>query len=145
MDREKTVQLKKRRNCFSEILPRQQIYLWISSRGGRTKFAQSSTHRSAFGSELLHPPVKWNRTVETVEGSKLHIRNLSAEIVLEPKSVWLLIILTPTGSSWSSHTVKTQKGKQLERCADDSLRGTRHILFFFVFVFFLLSLKRVKV
>ena len=99
------------------------------------------------------PPstMKSNRTIKTLNGSNLHIRNYELLNILgTQRIVWLLVVLTPTGSSCSFHTVRPKKENSGEMCTEDSWRGTRHtfvsVLFvFFVFVFFLLSLNRVKV
>lgn len=152
---EKTVQLKKRRNCFSKILPRKQSYLQISSllltSPGWTDEVCSEFNTSQLRVNLAlnyFIPVKWSRTVETAEGSKLHIRNFEWWNTLGSKNCvtvdhadanWVVLIFS------CCKVPKKENSRSRERCADDSLRGTRHILFFFFVFVFLLSLNGVKV
>lgn len=140
-----------------ENLP-QQICLWISSllptSPGWTDEVCSefntSQPRFSFGSELFHPP-EMKQDSQNCERLQAAYKELgSVEILLEPKIVWLLIILTPTGSSWSSHTVRPKKENSRETCREDSLRETSHKFFFafsvfFALVSFWLSSNRVKV
>lgn len=67
--RKKTGQLKERRNCFSQILQRQQIYLWISSllltSPGWMDEVCSEFNTSQLRDNLAlnyFIPVKWSRT-----------------------------------------------------------------------------------
>lgn len=156
--RKKTGQLKKRRNCFSQILQRQQIYLWISSLLSPPDFprvdgrgllrVQHIAAERQLGSELLYPcEMKQDRT----EGSKLHIRNSewwntpgTKNCVTVDHADANYVILS--FSDCEAPKWKTVEAGVQERCADDSLRGTGLILFsVFVFFCFLLSSNRVKV
>lgn len=87
----------------SKFISESPVSFW-PPRGRLTRFAPSSTHRSWEMTWLwmTSSPLKWSRTGSRLEAS-----------YKEPKTLWLLIMLTPTVSSWSSQTVRTQNGYQL--------------------------------
>lgn len=133
----------------SKFISESPISSW-PPRGRWTRFAQSSTHHSWETTWLWTTLSLWNEAGQA-EGLKRHIRNSEWWNTLGTKNFVtvdhtdancvILIFSNCEAPKWKSVEACVQ-----ERCADDSLRGPRLILFFFfAFLFILLSSNKVKV